>query len=695
MVQKSGKLSRTFQASWFTDFKWLTVCITNKTVFCFYCRKCCSINRNLTKKYESAFTTKGFNSWRKAKERFLQHEKSELHREAVYKISTAEGTPAVHVQLDNHISQQQKCRRNMFIKEVATLRTLLRQGLAVRGHSENEGNLYQILKLLGEDCPDMNMWLRNQNYLSHDIINELIASMCHAVLRQMLSEVRKAEWFTLMSDETRDISNVEQATVVIRWVDDLFDVNEDFIGLVSVDDTTGETLTNALKDVLIRCMLPISNCRGQSYDGAANMMGKFKGVASQILKDNPAAIPIHCFAHRLNLCLQSVSRQNTLLRDALDVSGEISQLINFSPKRSALFNKIKEELSPEAPGLRPLCPTRWTVRTESFNSILENYSSLQETFNQVNEMCADDYGRRAGGLSANMEKFRTYIGMKVAHLLFSGLEHISYIFQKKDVNIKEAQEAVKMANTYLESLRNDATFHQIYEKCVEESSHLTNPPCLPRYKRVPKKLDEGADGYRFSSVENYFRSLYFEAIDLLSGEMATRFDCSKLEIPLKINELLIAAANGNDWQISASIKELYAADINFDRLQLQLAMLPSLLESCKMESENFRTITEILSISTIVDMLKSMKTSKVLFSEVHKIVKLFLTMPVSSATAERSFSSLRRIKTYLRSTMTQKRLNHVMILHIHKSFTDNISIDSIVRDFISVNKQRQAFFGNF
>lgn len=84
-----------------------------------------------------------------------------------------------------------------------------------------------------------------------------------------------------------------------------------------------------------------------------------------------------------------------------------------------------------------------------------------------------------------------------------------------------------------------------------------------------------------------------------------------------------------------------------------------------------------------------------MFSEITKLIKLILTIPASAATAERSFSALRRSKTYLRSTMTQKRLTHMMILHVHKSMTAKIDLKLIAKEFVSRTSQRKSTFGNF
>jgi len=66
---------------------------------------------------------------------------------------------------------------------------------------------------------------------------------------------------------------------------------------------------------------------------------------------------------------------------------------------------------------------------------------------------------------------------------------------------------------------------------------------------------------------------------------------------------------------------------------------------------------------------------------------------LSSATAERSFSAMRRLKTYLRSTMSTERLNSVMTVHVHKDLLDCIDDFAVVRDFVACNEVRKDTFG--
>ncbi|ESO04079.1 hypothetical protein HELRODRAFT_173156 [Helobdella robusta] len=81
-----------------------------------------------------------------------------------------------------------------------------------------------------------------------------------------------------------------------------------------------------------------------------------------------------------------------------------------------------------------------------------------------------------------------------------------------------------------------------------------------------------------------------------------------------------------------------------------------------------------------------------LLSELVKFLNIFVTIPTTSATDERSFSGLRRLKTYLRSTMGQKRLNSVSLLHFHKDVANEMDLDSIINEFIQRNDQRKSTF---
>ena len=85
---------------------------------------------------------------------------------------------------------------------MSSLKYLLKQGLAIRGHDDIEGNLLQLLAFRSEDCPELNSWLRDRKYFSPDILNEQIALMG----RRVLKDIRSATWFPVIADEATDVS---------------------------------------------------------------------------------------------------------------------------------------------------------------------------------------------------------------------------------------------------------------------------------------------------------------------------------------------------------------------------------------------------------------------------------------------------------------------------------------------------------
>ena len=114
--------------------------------------------------------------------------------------------------------------------------------------------------------------------------------------------------------------------------------------------------------------LGLNKCRGQCHDGASNMSGPKSGVAKHLRDEEPRALYLHYHGHALNLADTIKRCKHT--KDAMDVTFEVSKLVKFSPKRTAMLEKLKEELALESPGFHVLCPTRWTVRAASPKSLL-------------------------------------------------------------------------------------------------------------------------------------------------------------------------------------------------------------------------------------------------------------------------------------------------------------------------------------
>ena len=102
---------------------------------------------------------------------------------------------------------------------------------------------------------------------------------------------------------------------------------------------------------------------------------------------------------------------------------------------------------------------------------------------------------------------------------------------------------------------------------------------------------------------------------------------------------------------------------------------------------------------TVMDIRKHIQAmpsaEQLLISQVLTVLLLLLVMPATNTSSERSFSALRRVKTYLRSTMSQDRLNHIILLHCHKDLTDSLDLVSVANQFIDLSSHRLGIFGRF
>ena len=130
-----------------------------------------------------------------------------------------------------------------------------------------------------------------------------------------------------------------------------------------------------------------------------------------------------------------------------------------------------------------------------------------------------------------------------------------------------------------------------------------------------------------------------------------------------LEKLLLDSANDKSTNGSGELPEelqLCKNDIDLAKLKLQWLMLPDLIRTRNAKSPNTVPV-KVTNVRTIYEIM-NVGIGKML-SKVFRLLPIVFTLPVTTATAERTFSALRRLKTYLRSTMSQPRLNHTMLLY--------------------------------
>jgi len=145
-------------------------------------------------------------------------EASQARKEAVMKLSFKKTAQGQHVMISSQLANLQATCRAGLLKQITSLCFLLRLGLVIRSHSEDEGNLSQLLKLRTKDSDTIQAWLNEEKHVSHNIVKELINVMGQEVLGCILNSVKSPNpsWYAIIADEATDVSKNEQFNILIR-----------------------------------------------------------------------------------------------------------------------------------------------------------------------------------------------------------------------------------------------------------------------------------------------------------------------------------------------------------------------------------------------------------------------------------------------------------------------------------------------
>lgn len=264
--------------------------------------------------------------------------------------------------------------------------------------------------------------------------------------------------------------------------------HEDFIGLYEVASIEASSLVAVVKDTLLRLNLSLDRARGQCYDGASNMSGCRSGVAKQIMQEQPLAFFTHCYGHSLNLAISDTIKQSSVMKKALNITHEITKLIKYSPRRENLFKSIKGDIAPGTPGVRVICPTRWTVKAESMLSIIQNYTVLQELWDRAADIARDsDTVARIRGVASQMQSFDFFFGLVLGETLLRNSDNLSRTLQKKQFSAVEGQRVAEQTKKALTSTRNEDCFNLFWDKVMKLASEVeVSDPVLPRRRRAPR-----------------------------------------------------------------------------------------------------------------------------------------------------------------------------------------------------------------
>ena len=135
------------------------------------------------------------------------------------------------------------------------------------------------------------------------------------------------------------------------------------------------------------------------------------------------------------------------------------------------------------------------------------------------------------------------------------------------------------------------------------------------------------------------------------------------------------------------LKDLTILSVDLQGLTTEAQELPVYIKLYNRKS--IIPLKTVTNISTLCEVVNTMGDSKDCLPHIYKLLKLYLSVPSGSATAERTFSVMRRVKSWLRSNMSPNSLNNMMFSNIHKTRMDEVSVLDRAKEFVDVNEQRR------
>ncbi|XP_042041184.1 zinc finger MYM-type protein 1-like [Salvia splendens] len=533
------------------------------------------------------------------------------------------------------------------------------QGMPSLGHDEskeslNQGNFFELLKVISS-CSDEISSVVLKNALDNlkltspriqkDVINAFAVEKTKIIVQDMGNY-----FFSIIVDECRDVSVKEQMGVVVRYMDKNGCVLERFLGVVHVSDTVATSLEKTLDSLLSTYDLSVSSLRGQGYDGASNMKGEFNGLKSLILRRNPSAYYVHCFAHQLQLTIVVVAKKHVSIRSFYNIVARLCNVVGSSCKHRDILGEkqrehiieqiaseeidtgrgLNQEMSLKRPG-----DTRWSSHYGTLINMVRLFSSIVDVLEYVGENGQDDLKRaEAGYVSGIINRFEFVF---VLHLMrqILGITHaLSQVLQKKNQDIVSAMNLVNVAKTCLQVMREKG-----WEVLLNEVSKFCNKYEIVvldmEDEFVPRgKVKRGAE--KMKNLHYCRVDLFCSVIDMQAQELNHHFD--------EVNTDLLLCMSCFDPRDSFSAFDLekllrLASYYQLEFSGVALYELENQLESFIFYVRMDEKFSQVVGIGGLAQTMVSTRKHEN-FPLVYLLIKLTLILSVATASVERAFPAM-------------------------------------------------------
>lgn len=641
-----------------------------------------------------------------------QHESHNYHKIAV--TSAIEFLATIknpEKDIRNRLDDQRKNNilenRKRLVPIVESIIFLGRQNISLRGHRDdgmidvfpeqrntgerktheekNEGNFRELLKYRSVYDQCLKNHLQNVNcratYISKTTQNDIISCCGELIQDEIIKRVKQSEFYSIMCDETTDINKVSQMSLSVRY---LFEGNirEDFLIFVDChgelfDDfdnepiLSGEVIANTVEKTLIKFGLDFKFCIGISTDGCSVMTSEKRGAVALLQTKLVNATYCPCYNHALNLSI-SKSSQVKSIQNAVAVMKEVIAFFNSSAKRNKIIKYFAHSKQ-----LMSLCETRWVERHESVLRFKSLFSEVIRALENISQWRDSEASSKATMLLNSLTTTSFITSLCILSDLLGASSAISSLLQKKALMKYEAENTIKNLKNLLLIKRENAT--EYLKNIFIEVSSMHESFGLPISKPRITNKQVNRNNITTSSPEEYYRiSIYIPLLDDVLTDMNTRFN-GRFFKNLYINEIIPSKIENKN------VDELKELSLKIGDILVSFTDEISGVISSKLFSE-----LEIWKCKWAAEKNYSedsffYECDQAFFPLINMALKIYGSLPISVATAERSFSTLRQLKTWLRSTMLQERLCGLALMHIHR---DIILDANQVIDVFAAKKKR-------
>ena len=668
---------------------WLVYSMKNNSLFCFCCK--------LFSKRLTNLTMSGMSNWKHASANLTAHEGSPEHlnsmkawKELSVRLRSGETIDKQEMAL---VEAERMRWRAVLTRLIAIVQSLAVRNLALRGHTEtlftpSNGNFLQEVELMARFDPIMKDHLNrvtrgasHNSYLGQHVKNELIGLLSSKITSTMVDDIKHAKFFSIILDCTPDISHTEQLSVVIRVLSlmEKPHIKEHFMGFLEAEESTGHHLSSMILKRLEELGIPFEDCRGQSYDNGANMRGKNKGVQARLLEKNPRALFVPCGAHTLNLVVCDAAKGSV---DAMSYFGVLQKLYTLFSASTQRWSILKKYVSFT---LKMWAETRWESKIKSVEPMRYQGAAVREALIEVRDHTKDSAIKaEAQSLSEEVGSYRFSICTVVWYDMLSAIQHVSKLMQSPGMDVDIVVGLLKKTERGLQSYR--ASGFVTAQMAAKDLCEDMNVEAVLKQKRLRSTKRHFSFESHDEPISDALRKLEVEFFNVVvdSAMSAIKERFSTLENV------------GNKFGFLTNFPSLPGEEL----AEQCEALGPTLhfeghsdLDSRELvqEIKNFPELpSKSMSLLELITLMYDKDLTEI-YPNFWTALRIALTQPVTVAQAERSFSKLKLIKTYLRSTMSQERLTGLAVISINHSIGEQISYDDIIEDFASRKARKVKF----